>query len=266
MYNFIVNKNERVPKMKNKVEFILNELIKTYLKVQEPISSTALKELSHLNMSPSTIRGYFQILEKKGMIQKEHFASGSYPSVKAMDFYWKHKLPKKIKFFSIDLLEEECKQYNVSALVKIFENQMLKEVYNVKNKFIVLEFEEDETVLKYDENIYNLLKSLKYLNLKELKKILTHYKLYDLLKNIKNFQKKYIINQKLLYNKFNNINFDFLKQVEDYYINYDEKLLIKKYHLLNEEKEIDIYIIGDIYSDFESLFESMKGGENGKTS
>ena len=168
--------------MKKKVEFILNELIKTYLKIQEPISSASLKELAHLNMSPSTIRGYFQNLEKMGMIQKEHFASGSYPSVKAMDFYWKKRLPEKIRFFSIDLLEKECKNYNVSALVRIFENQVLKEVYNVNNKFIVLEFREDETVIKYDEHIYNLLKSLKYLNSKDLIKILTHYKLHGLLK------------------------------------------------------------------------------------
>lgn len=252
--------------MKNKVEFILNELIKTYIKIQEPISSTALKELAHLNMSPSTIRGYFQNLEKMGMIEKEHFASGSYPSVKAMEFYWKKRLPKKIKFFSVDWLENECKNYNVSALVKIFENQMLKEVYNVNNKFIVLEFNEDETVIKYDEHIYNLLLSLKDLYSKDLVKILNHYKLYGLLKKIKNFQKNYIINQKLLYNKFNNINFNTLKQIDDCIINYDKKILIKKYHLSDKDREIDICLIGSVYTDFESLLESMKGGENGKKS
>lgn len=248
--------------MKNKVEFILNELIKTYLKVQEPISSTALKKLAHLNMSPSTIRGYFQNLEKMGMIKKEHFSSGSYPSLKAMEFYWKNNFPKKIKFFSLELLEEKCEKYNISALVKIFENQVLMEVYNVNNKFIVLEFKSDEIVIKYDENLFYLLKSLKYIELKELFKVLKHYKLLSLMKKIQKFQKDYIINKKLLYNKFNDFKFDSLNQIDDYSINYNNKMIIKKYRIINSEKEIDICLIGSVYTDFEDFFESMKGGEN----
>jgi len=250
--------------MKEKVELVLVELIKSYLNVKEPISSTALKELAQLNMSPSTIRGYFQSLEKMGMIEKEHFASGSYPSMKAMEFFWAKNLPSSIKYFSFEELKEKCEEFEIGALVKIFENQMLNEVYNVKNRFIVLEFENDETVIKYDENIFNLLKSLKFLESKELIKIFKHYKLLELIKKIKNFQKNYLINQKLLYNKFNKLNLDFLKEIDDFYINYNKKVLIKKYSCFDEKKEIEIYLIGNIYSNFLGLFESMKGGENGK--
>jgi len=250
--------------MKKKVELVLVELIKNYLNIKEPISSTALKELANLNMSPSTIRGYFQNLEKMGMIEKEHFASGSYPSVKAMEFFWKQNFPLNIKYFSFKELKEKCEEFEVGALVKIFENQMLNEVYNVNNKFIVLEFENDETVIKYDENIFNLLKSFKFLDSKELMKIFSHYNLFNLIKKIKNFQKSYLINQNLLYNKLNKFNLDFLKEIDDFYINYNKKLLIKKYFLFNEREEIEIYLIGNIYSNFLGLFESMKGGENGK--
>ena len=248
--------------MEKKVELILNELIKNYIKIKEPISSTMLKELSNLNLSPSTIRGYFQSLEKRGLIEKEHFASGSYPSVKAMEEFWRKTLPSKIDDFSLEVLEKECKDYKIVALIKIFENQVLNEVYNVNNKFIVLEFENEEAVIKYDENIFNLLKSLKFLELKELIKIFKHYKINNLLKKVKNFQKNYIFNQNLLYNKFNNINLSFLNHIDDSHINYDEKIFIKKYYINNKNKEIELFFIGDIYSDFLSLFDSMKGGEN----
>ena len=252
--------------MNKKVELVLNELIKNYLKIHQPISSTYLKELAQLSMSPSTIRGYFQILEKMGMIEKEHFASGSYPSTKAMEYYWRENLPINIKNFSIEILKEKCEEFNIVAFIKIFENQVLNEVYNVNNKFIVLEFENDETVIKYEENLFNLLKSFKYLNLKELLKFFKHYNLNQLIKNVKNFKKTYIINQKLLYNNFSEVNFEFLNQVNKFFINYDKKFIIRKYEIDDNKKEIDIYLIGNIYSDFIKFFDSMKGGENGKTS
>ena len=247
--------------MNKKVELVLNELIKNYLKIHQPISSAYLKELAHFNISPSTIRGYFQTLEKMGMIEKEHFASGSYPSIKAMEYYWRENLPINIENFSIDILKEQCEKFDIVAFIKIFENQMLNEVYNVNNKFIVLEFENDETVIKYDENVFNLLKSFKYLNLKELLKFFKHYNLNKLIENIKNFKKTYIINQKLLYNNFSEVNFDFLNQIDKFFINYDKKFLIKKYEVNDDKKEIDVYLVGDIYSNFTEFFDFMKGGE-----
>ncbi len=221
--------------MNKKVELVLNELIKNYLKIHQPISSTYLKELAQLSMSPSTIRGYFQILEKMGMIEKEHFASGSYPSTKAMEYYWRENLPINIKNFSIEILKERCEEFNIVAFIKIFENQVLNEVYNVNNKFIVLEFENEEAVIKYDENIFNLLKSLKFLELKELIKIFKHYKINNLLKKIKNFQKNYIFNQNLLYNKFNNINLSFLNHIDDYYIKYNQTIFTGVYRGIFDE-------------------------------
>jgi len=244
--------------MKEKVELVLIELIKNYLNIQEPISSAALKRLAQLEMSPSTIRVYFQNLEKMGMIEKEHFASGSYPSIKAMEFFWKRNFPQKIEISSFDELKEKCKKFKIGAFIKVFENQMLKEVYNVHNKFIVLEFENDETIIKYDTNIFNLLKSLKYLDSKELIKIFKHYKLLTLTKKIKNFQKSYMINQKLIYNK---LNLELLKEIDDFYINYNKKLVIKKYFMFDNKKEMEIYLVGDIYSNFLGVVESMKGGD-----
>ena len=128
--------------MDEKLELILNELIKNYIKIKEPISSKYLKDLAQLNISASTIRSYFQSLEKQGMLKKEHISSGSYPSIKAMDFFWKQMLPKK-RNISIDKLNQKCEEFEVFVYIKIFDNQLLENIYNVENKFIVLEFEND---------------------------------------------------------------------------------------------------------------------------
>ncbi len=248
--------------MKKKVEFVLDELIKCYIKRKEPISSSLLKELAHLNISPSTIRGYFQNLEKEGFIQKEHISSGSYPSVKAMEFFWKKQIPENISITDMEILKEKCEDFEIFAFIKIFENQLLNEVYNLNNKFIILEFENDEAVIRFDPLIYDFLKSLTKMYVKDLNLLFKKYKLRELLKKVKNFQKNIMLNENLLYNKFNNIDLKQLNQVDNIKIDYGNKILVKKYSVRNYQKEFEIFIIGDIYTDFISLFEFMKGGEN----
>jgi len=244
--------------MNKKVELILNELIKQYLKRKEPISSTLLKELGNLEISPSTIRGYFQSLEKMGLIQKEHISSGSYPSIYAMKNFWMYNFPENIEI-DLEKLKDLSEKFDIAVIAKIFENQMLMNIYNLNNKFIVLEFENDEAVIRYSDEIYNFLKSLINLYVKDLEKLFERYKLNLLLKKIKNFQKELNFNEKLLYNKFDKINLDFLNQIDN--MKFIDNILIKKFKIYNDKKEIEVYLIGDVYTDFLSLFDFMKGGE-----
>ncbi len=248
--------------MKRKIELILDELIKCYIKKKEPISSSLLKKLAHLNISPSTIRCYFQNLEKEGLIKKEHISSGSYPSIKAMEFFWKKQIPENIFIDDIKWLKAKSEKYEIFAFIKIFENQLLNEVYNLNNKFIILEFENDEAVIRYDPLIYDFLKSLTKMYVKDLNLLFEKYKLHQLLKKIKNFQKKIMVNENLLYKKFNDFDINYLQQIDNMKIDYQNKILIKKYFIRNFDREIEIFIMGDIYTDFISLFESMKGGKN----
>jgi len=245
--------------MNKKVELILNELIKQYLKIKEPISSTLLKELGKFDFSPSTIRGYFQTLEKMGLIQKEHISSGSYPSIYAMKNFWIYNFPENIEI-DLEKLKSLSEQFDIAVIAKIFENQMLLNIYNLNNKFIILEFENDEAVIRYSDEIYTFLKSLINLYVKDLKKLFQKYHLNLLLKKIKNFQKELNFNEKLLYNKFDNINLEFLNQINN--MKFIDNMLIKKFKMYDNKQEIEIYLIGDIYTDFLSLFDSMKGGDN----
>ena len=247
--------------MNKRLKIILDELIKVYIKTKEPVSSKTLKELAQLNISPSTIRGYFQNLEKEGMIKKEHISSGSYPTFKAMEFFWNRYLNEKNKII-IDELEKKCKKSNIFAYIKIFDNQLLREVYNVNNKFILLEFENDEIVIKYQKEVFDLLKSLKMMYINDLEKIFSTYKIDFLKENLKKFNKTIKFNKKLLYNNFDNLNLDKLSYINNIKVDYKNRLIIKKFELTKENKNLKIYLIGDIYSDFLSLFEIKKGGKS----
>jgi len=244
--------------MNKKVELVLNELIKLYLKNRKPISSTLLKELSDINLAPSTIRGYFQLLEKNGLIEKEHFSSGSFPSKKAMEIFWKNNFPKDL-YLNLDELKSISTQFEVVLIAKIFENQMLVDVYNLNNKFIVLEFETDEVVIRYSNELYKFLKSLTKIYLKDLEKLILRYKLDLLREKLKIFQKELNFNEKLLYNKFNKLDLTNLNKVNN--ISFVDEFVIKKFKFKSSYKEFEISLIGDIYTDFLSLFDSMKGGD-----
>ena len=247
--------------MNERLKLILNELIKYYLRIKEPISSKSLKDLAHLNISASTIRGYFQNLEKEGMLKKEHISSGSYPSVKAMELFWNQMLPKNCEI-TIDRLNKKCKEFDIFAYIKISENQLLNEIYNVKDKFILLEFDNDEIVIKYQKEIFDLLNSFKMMYISDLEKIFIKYKIDSLLEKLKKFNKNIKINEKLLYNNFNNLNLNDLSYINNIKIDYQNQSIIKKIEFSKDNNNFEIYLIGDIYSDFLSLFKTMKGGKD----
>jgi len=246
--------------MKKKLEFILNELIKNYLVLKEPISSSTLKKLSNLKVSPSTIRGYFQALEEIGMVDKEHFASGSYPTKQAMELFWQNHFPREIDF-SIEDLEKKADEFEIVVIVEMFENELLNKVYNFKDKYIILEFEQNEIILRYSKELFKFFKSLEKLDTYNMFSLLKHYNLGFLLEKFEIFKKEFTFNKKLLYNKFNEVDINFFNKT-DMDLVIKKEFLMKKYSCLDKSSKIDMILIGDIYSDFLSFFEILKGGDN----
>jgi len=250
--------------MNEKVELVLSSLIETYLKYNRPISSTTLKNEANLPYSASTIRYYLQSLEKNGLVRKEHFSSGSKPSETAMYEYWRSVLPKRLESIDIDILKDKCKELEIFAYVKMFDNQVLVNVYNFKDRFLILEFEKEEIVLKYDENLYNFLLYLIGLPLGEIQKIFRKYKIKNL-KKFDNFYEYHAFNKKILYNILNDVEFHEIKELK-----YDNGVfkrggvLLYKLSSAFEDKIVEALFVADIYSNFLELISSIKGGDNGK--
>ncbi|WP_456479968.1 hypothetical protein [Nautilia sp.] len=247
--------------MKEKVEFVLNQLIRVYLNKSEPLSSTKLKEIANLPFSASSIRSYLKELEGYELVEKEHVSSGSYPSVKAMKAFWREKLKSRI--INTDDFETKAKELDIYIMIEMFENQLLIDVYNLNNKFIVLEFEKDEVVFKYDENLYTLFKSMRGVFLDELKKYLLHiglvkeYKTIKRLYEYKSYNKKFLYKEEIDSEEFENFNFERFPKG----ISFFNKYLVFRM-LQNEKRKIKhILMVGNIYTDFLEITKPVKGGE-----
>jgi len=248
--------------MKEKVELVLNRLIEAYLKQSEPLSSTKLKEMANLPYSASSIRSYLKELEEYDLVEKEHFSSGSYPSVKAMKAFWREKLKNR----DIDTsrnLKKLCEELDIYIMIEMFENQLLVEVYNLNNRFIVLEFENDEAVLKYDHNLYTFFKSVKGMLLDELKKYLLHigltkeYMLINSMYKYDSYNKSFIYKNRLKTDDFENYNFRAYPKG----ISFIDDFLVFRSLQTNERFYKHILMIGSVYTDFLEITKPVKGGE-----
>ena len=244
--------------MKEKVELVLNELIQIYLIKSEPLSSTKLKEMANLPFSASSIRSYLKELEKFELIVKEHFSSGSYPSVKAMKSFWHESLKDRMLDFESNL-KTLSNELDIYIMIEMFENQMLIEVYNLNNKFIVLEFEKDEIVYKYDNDLYTLLNSLKGMLLDELKKYLHHIGLIKECKALKNLYTKECYNKKFIYknnlDKYDENNLENIEKGMHFFKNY----LLLRDIIYDKNVFKNFLIIGDVYTDFFAITKAKEG-------
>jgi len=244
-----------------KKELILNYLIETYLNELSPISSGELKRKCELSFSPSTIRNYFQKLDNDGMIIKVHISSGSVPSKEALQKYWCENLDFENLKISKKLLEENANKFDVFISYKKKQNLILDEVLNLSNKFIILDFKIEEIVLKYSNELFNLFTELKGYSLENIKKTL----------NILNIQ----INNKFSIDKVDNFNREFLyKHYQEFFIDdmFNEKIfdefnkgfsfnknyLVYKIDTIIDNVQSEFIVLGDIYTNYVNLFNSIK--------
>ena len=72
--------------------FLLNQMIKQYVKCQEPIGSESLKISLEGKISSATIRNSFKILGQEGVIVQTHISSGRIPTDLALRNYWRELL------------------------------------------------------------------------------------------------------------------------------------------------------------------------------
>jgi len=247
--------------MNKKVELVLNELIQIYLTKSEPLSSTKLKEMANLPFSASSIRSYLKKLEENELVEKEHFSSGSYPSVKAMKTFWRDNLQSRS--IKDESLKELCEELDIYVMIEMFENQLLIDVYNLNNKFIILEFEKDEVVFRFDNHLYTFFSSVKGMLLDELRKYLLHIGLlkeYDALKKLYKYQ---AFNRKFIYN--NRLNPDFFENFEFHKfpkgISFLNDYLVLRTIQNHNKLYKHILLIGSIYTDFFEVTKPVKGGE-----
>lgn len=141
-------------------EFILNTLIKEYIKTAQPISSGFLVEKYKLDISSATARNEMSELEELGYIYQPHTSAGRIPTAKAYDYYVQNSvLNKKSVSNSFKVLDqvfsnsEDGFKKTAKAIAEISKNAVFwafhkNDLYytGISNLFLQPEFRQSNVV------------------------------------------------------------------------------------------------------------------------
>lgn len=76
---------------------VLRALVEEHIRTAEPVSSRAILDLTHLNVSPATIRNDVAALERDGYVVKPHTSAGRVPTSLAYRYYVDNCTPRRLR-------------------------------------------------------------------------------------------------------------------------------------------------------------------------
>ncbi|BBG65465.1 heat-inducible transcription repressor HrcA [Hydrogenimonas sp.] len=158
--------------MKEKYEAILETVVKTFLETHEPIGSAMLKEKLPFEIAPATIRYYFNKMVERGELAQLHKSSGRIPTESTMKRYWRKHL-KELELLS-DAMSEVARiseKENLFILFKPVTSNRLNRIERVGRDYLILAFERDEYVIRYQSQLESFLNDLVGYELEEVKRI-----------------------------------------------------------------------------------------------
>lgn len=165
--------------MIDKKEFLLQSIIKAYIEHLEPIGSTQLKSMYDITYSPATIRGYFKKLGDEGYLAQEHISSGRTPTTEALKEYWKTRLNFNVSDINLKALQYFSSEVEVSVFIKKEKSDILKDILNVENKYMILEFSSFAISVKFSDALFRFLQDMRGLTLKDILRISKDVGAYD---------------------------------------------------------------------------------------
>lgn len=252
----------------NKMDLILESIILSYLDDNTPIGSAELGSKMGVNIPASTIRVYLKKLSDEGVITQLHISSGRIPTHKTMMNYWQNSLyfSQILSINSLDRLEEIFSRFNIFSIIFTSENDILREVLNFSDRFIVLVFDEGEIVIKFSAKIYKILLNLVGITLNELQIISTQIGLSDLrskIKELKRSKVEFIANEVVAYEIFRDERFKILFD-PSMSMNFSKNLIFEpifddgymgiKREITLKGKNATMLCAGSVYEDFNKLF------------
>ncbi|RDU65811.1 heat-inducible transcription repressor [Helicobacter didelphidarum] len=153
---------------------LLIGIIQEYIKNKEPIGSEVLKSRQNFEVSSATIRNYFKILEKEGALFQPHISSGRIPTNSTLHSYWKKILNVLVK--ENLHIDSKCIK-SLSACYEIYcvtipkTNNILHEVIDCGNGYLILKFSRNEAVINFSEALLRFLESFKNMDIQDIIKI-----------------------------------------------------------------------------------------------
>lgn len=255
----------------SKKDIILESIILAYLDQNSPIGSSELNHRMKEDIPASTIRVYFKKLSTEGAITQLHISSGRIPTVLAMKNFWKKNLlfDKLIEINDFSNLEEIVKEFGIYCMIYSSNNKNLKEVINHNNRFIILVFDEDEIVLKYSSKIFEILSSLKSIDIEDLEKAsiqIGFSELRDKIKGLKHSKIEFLANEVVACEIFKNDRIRNLldPSIERYFSDYlmfsplfNDGFMGVKTKINFKDKEATMICAGSVYKNFKKFFNTI---------
>ncbi len=155
----------------NKKESLLDAFVKAYLQTLEPISSKRLKELANLKVSCATIRNYFQILSKEGMLHQAHSSGARLPTFKAFENYWCKSLSFEVLSVDEKRLKSASENFGLFVLLKKPSLERLERVIECEKRFLILDFLAFSCAIDYSVKMEKFLLELVGKSVKEVRSI-----------------------------------------------------------------------------------------------
>ena len=257
-------------KTKNKQDLILDSIIQTYLLANTPIGSSELN--SSLCIPASTIRVYLKRLSEEGFITQLHISGGRIPTINTMKKYWEKELvlEQSLDINNLDFICTLCEEYELYCLIYGGRAFNLKEIFNLNNKFIVLDFEEEELVLKFENEYFVFLKTLLGLSLFDIENIALKVNFYELSSKISDLKHRLIYhrsNEKRAYQIYQNDEFTKLLEgdFQGHFKNFleFEPFFKEGFMGLNInanflDKKVNILFAGSVYTDYKKILQQIK--------
>ena len=260
--------------MMDKKEFLLQSIIKAYIEHLEPIGSSQLKSMYDITYSPATIRGYFKKLGDEGYLAQEHVSSGRTPTTEALKQYWSTKLDFKLRFVDEKAISYFTSNIGVSAFVLEQTSDILKNILNVENRYMILEFSTFNVTVKFSDALYRFLSDMIGLELKHIVNISKQVGALEIYESVNQFLKNRdfrIFNTKdfftlaLRYDLDESTINDFLTgSILD---NIDEGLYFDSivpqgyigicHNCIVEGKETKLFVVGELSKDYEYFYNKI---------
>ncbi len=111
-------------------KMILKIVIEEYINIAKPIGSKLILSSGKINSSPATIRNECSLLEKKGLLLKNHSSSGRIPSTKGYRYYIDELMKNKDN--NIDSIKQKIEKLFINRNLAI--DDILDETSKILSK------------------------------------------------------------------------------------------------------------------------------------
>lgn len=257
----------------NKRDLILNSIIEAYLQDNMPIGSNELGSRMSAAIPASTIRVYFKKLSDEGEITKLHISGGRIPTIAAMRRYWSEIFAISdinLEINDAEGLKKLCDEFELYCMIfGTIDNELL-EILNLNNRYMILNFGEDEIAIKFDARMYKFLSNLAGVSLNKLELICSQVGLSELKSKIRELKRTKIYfqeNEILAFDMFKDRRFkmvfdpSFSLQMDEkltFSPMFDENFMGLKFSANYLGNEAQMICAGSIYTDYVKFINLIK--------